>query len=183
MAQPFILLYSEVSQLFLVLFLVIILSLQIRRRVSLSLFPFLWRLSSQLRVIILNLFSIMGNPFRAIRCFYELFLFLVPPKAIILEDSSFSAFRFHPQFFSIVVSSFVSRLSGALFKSSLTRLLISSFSYMSIHSCYPHSFQFLSVSPSSLLQVCAHISLKNLFMKNKWYDKYIACHQFNFDER
>ena len=111
--QPFILLYSGVSQLFLVLFLVIILSLQIRRSVSLSLVPFLWRLSSQLRVSS-HLLSIMSNPFRAIRCISELFLFLVPPKAIILEDSSFSAFSFHPQFFSIVVSSFVSQLFWCL---------------------------------------------------------------------
>ena len=70
--------------------------------------------------------------------FWVVFI-LDPPKAIILEDSSFSAFSFHPQFFSIVVSSFVSRLSGALFKFSLRWLMISSFSCISINSWCSHS--------------------------------------------
>ena len=100
-------------------------------------------------------------PFLAIRCISELFLFLVPPKAIILEDSSFSAFSFHPQFFSIVVSSFVSRLSGVVFKfSSLRWLMISSFSCISINSWYPHSIVnsyrcFLQLCLKWCLSLCA----------------------------
>ena len=105
--------------------------------------------SFQFGVVIL-IVPIMSIPFLLSGAFLSCFI-LDPPKAIILEDSSFSAFSFHPQFFSIVVSSFVSRLSGALFKFSLRWLMISSFSCISINSWCSHS---IVNSYRCFLQLC-----------------------------
>lgn len=106
--------YSGVSQLFLVLFLVIILSLQIRRSVFLESWSILLEIHHFNLVLSSSIVSILSNPFLAIRCISELF------------HSRFSEGHHFRRFFvlSFQLSSsillncclfVVSRLSGALF--------------------------------------------------------------------